>query len=65
MKRFFLVFIAFCGMLTASAQENSLKVVVTKDGDVVGRYVRQTATTYIANPLDWEEEVSKNENSVH
>ena len=64
MKRFLLVFIAFCGMLTASAQENSLKVVVTKDGDVVGRYVRQTATTYIANPLDWEEEVSKKTHRV-
>jgi len=36
-----------------------MKVVVSNDGMLVGRYVRQTATTYIANPVDWEEEVPK------
>ena len=55
MKRFLLVFIAFLGVLTASAQSNSLKVVVTKDGGLVG---------YIANPVDWEEEVSKKDHRV-
>ena len=56
--------IAFLGMLTVNAQNNSLKVVVTADGDLVGRYVRQTSTTYIANPLDWEVEVSKKDHRV-
>ena len=59
MKRIIFVFIAIWVMLAANAQDNSLKVVVTNDGHVVGHYVRQTATTYIANPLDWEEEVPK------
>lgn len=39
--------------------ENSLKVVVSDNGLLVGRYVRQTDSTYIANPVDWEEEVPK------
>lgn len=51
-------------MLTVNAQNNSLKVVVTADGGLVGRYVRQTATTYIANPVDWEVEVSKKDHRV-
>ncbi len=59
MKKILFLFIALMGMLTAQAQNNSLKVVVSDDGMLVGRYVRQTATTYIANPVDWEEEVPK------
>ena len=64
MKRILFVFIAMLSMMTASAQENSLKVVVTNDGHLVGRYERQTATTYIANPVDWEVEVSKKDHRV-
>ncbi len=48
--------IAFVCAISAYSQ-NSMKVVVSNDGMLVGRYVRQTATTYIANPVDWEEEV--------
>ena len=59
MKRLFLFFIAFLGVLAAGAQSNSQKVVVDSEGGLVGRYVRQTAKTYIANPLDWEVEVPK------
>ena len=36
-----------------------MKVVVSNDGMLVGKYVRQTDTTYVANPLDWEEVVPK------
>ena len=50
--------IAFVCAISANSQ-NSMKVVVSNDGMLVGRYVRQTATTYIANPVDWEEEVPK------
>jgi len=50
--------IAFVCAISAFSQ-NSMKVVVSNDGMLVGRYVRQTATTYIANPVDWEEEVPK------
>ena len=47
-------------LLVAHAQEQyKMKVVVSNDGQLVGRYVRQTPTTYIANPVDWEEEVPK------
>lgn len=49
---------AFVCAISAYSQ-NSMKVVVSNDGMLVGRYVRQTATTYIANPVDWEEEVPK------
>ncbi len=59
MKRFMLLLIAMMGMFTAYAQKESMKVVVNSEGMLVGRYMRQTATTYIANPLDWEEEVPK------
>ncbi len=59
MKRIIIALIALIGITTANAQQNSLKVVVTSDGMLVGRYIRQTATTYIANPVDWEEEVPK------
>lgn len=59
MKKLLLSLFLFCGITFANAQSNSLKVVVTDDGMLVGRYVRQTATTYIANPVDWEEEVPK------
>ena len=62
MKKTLLLIFALLSMLTANAQtENRLKVVVSKDGGLVGRYVRETATTLIANPVDWEEEVSKKE----
>ena len=50
--------IAFVCAISAYSQ-NSMKVVVSNDGMLVGRYVRQTATTYRANPVDWEEEVPK------
>ena len=50
--------IAFVCAISAYSQ-NSMKVVVSNDGMLVGRYVRQTATTYIANPVDWEEEVPR------
>ncbi len=63
MKRamYLLVFVML-GVVTAHAQmENRMKVVVSKDGALVGRFVRETATTYVANPVDWEEEVSKKE----
>lgn len=60
MKRILFIVIALMAMLTVNAQwNNSLKVVVTSDGMLVGRYVRQTATTYVANPVDWEVEVPK------
>ena len=60
MKRIIFLFVALLSVMTINAQMgNSLKVVVSDEGRLVGRYVRQTATTYIANPLDWEEEVPK------
>ena len=60
MKRVIFVFFALLGVVTANAQmADRLKVVVSKDGGLVGRYVRETATTYVANPVDWEEEVPK------
>ena len=60
MKRLLLGSLLLCGMSVANAQTNSLKVIVSDEGLLVGRYVRQTDTTYIANPVDWEEEVPKN-----
>ena len=60
MKRLLLGSLLLCGMSVTNAQTNSLKVVVSDEGLLVGRYVRQTDTTYIANPVDWEEEVPKN-----
>ena len=59
MKKILLALVLLFGISVADAQTNSLKVVVTDDGSLVGRYVRQTDTTYIANPVDWEEEVPK------
>ena len=59
MKIIHFVLFLICGISVANAQTNSLKVVVSDDGLLVGRYVRQTDTTYIANPVDWEEEVPK------
>ena len=59
MRKILLAILLLCGMPVTNAQTNSLKVVVTDDGSLVGRYVRQTDTTYIANPVDWEEEVPK------
>ena len=59
MKHLFLTLFAVMGFMAANAQTNSMKVVVNKDGMLVGRYVRQTDSTYIANPVDWEEEVPK------
>lgn len=65
MKKTLFLIIALMGVLTVNAQmADRLKVVVTKDGSLLGRYVRETATTYIANPLDWETEVSKKEARV-
>ena len=64
MRHFLLIFTALAGLLTAAGQNyghNWLKVVVGDDGGLMGRYVRQTDSTYIANPLDWEVEVSKSE----
>ena len=59
MRRFAFLFAALFCVSALFAQQNSMKVVVSNDGTLVGRYVRQTATTYIANPVDWEEEVPK------
>ena len=59
MKKILLALVLLFDISVADAQTNSLKVVVTDDGSLVGRYVRQTDTTYIANPVDWEEEVPK------
>ena len=59
MKKLLLGLLLICGVSTAFAQKNSMKVVVCDDGTLVGHYVRQTATTYIANPVDWEVEVPK------
>ena len=64
MKQILLVLFLFLGISGVNAQKNSMKVVVTDDGSLVGRYVRQTDTTYIANPLDWEVEVSKKSSRV-
>lgn len=64
MKQILLVLFLFLGISCVNAQKNSMKVVVTDDGSLVGRYVRQTDTTYIANPLDWEVEVSKKSSRV-
>ena len=62
-KLFSFFFILMCAT-SACAQKNSMKVVVSNDGSLIGKYVRQTNTTYIANPLDWEEEVSKKDSRV-
>ena len=59
MKRIVLAFFMLGLAVAMSAQTNSLKVVVTNDGMLVGHFVRQTRTTYIANPVDWEVEVPK------
>ncbi len=64
MKKCLCIFLMVMGALGVQAQSNSAKVVVTKDGSLVGMYMRETKTTYIANPLDWEEEVSKKEARV-
>lgn len=58
MSKLFSFFVAFL-LAASSFAQNSMKVVVSNEGMLVGRYVRQTATTYIANPVDWEEEVPK------
>ena len=58
MRKLFLLLFVALGILSANAQDR-LKVVVTNDGTLVGRFVRETPTSYIANPVDWEEEVSK------
>ncbi len=59
MRRILTILVAMLCMTTVNAQVNSLKVVVSNDGQLVGRYVRETATTYVANTLEWEEEVPK------
>ena len=51
--------------VSAQIQKDQLKVVVSKEnGGLVGRYVRETPTTLIANPVDWEEEVPKSEYKI-
>ncbi len=66
MKRIVLsLLVLLCvGAASAQRERNSMKVVVTNDGTLVGRYVRQTATHYIANPLDWEEKILKKDGRV-
>ena len=59
MKKLLLALVLLFGISVADAQTNSLKVVVSDDGMLVGRYIRQTDSTYIANPVDWEEVVPK------
>ena len=61
MKKLLLLMLALMTASMGFAQENSCKVVVDKDGGVMGRYVRETQTAYIANPLDWEVECKKAE----
>ncbi len=64
MKRFLLMtMMVFTACLSVKAQwgHNRLTVVVYNDGSLAGRFVRETDSTYIANPLDWEVEVSKTE----
>ena len=61
MKKLMFMLLAFVCSTVLFAQENSCKVVVDKDGGVMGRYVRETQTAYIANPLDWEVECKKAE----
>ena len=64
MKRFLLMtMMVFTVSLSVKAQwgHNWLTVVVYNDGSLAGRFVRETDSTYIANPLDWEVEVSKSE----
>lgn len=46
------------------AQTDRMKVVVTNDGLLMGRFVRETATSYIANPVDWEVEILKTDGRV-
>ena len=59
MKRLIFALAAMFAVTALYAQKDSAKVVVTSDGSIVGHYVRQTAPTYVANPLDWEVEVPK------
>lgn len=59
MKRLIFALAAMFAVTALYAQKDSAKVVVTSDGSIVGHYVRQTATAYVANPLDWEVEVPK------
>jgi len=60
MKRLVLFLMVLLACLTANAQRlNRLTVVVSDEGSLVGRFVRETDSTYVANPLDWEEEVPK------
>lgn len=59
MKKLIFVITALCCATLTFAQADRMTVVVSDDGMLVGRYVRQTATSYIANPVDWEEEVPK------
>lgn len=64
MKRIFLsmafVFVA-CHMF---AQADRMTVVVTNEGQLVGKFVRETDSTYVANPLDWEEVILKTQGRV-
>ena len=64
MKRLIFALAAMFAVTALYAQKDSAKVVVTSDGSIVGHYVGQTATSYVANPLDWEVEVPKNGHRV-
>lgn len=64
MRKWFFTFLMVMGAIAVHAQSYSMKVVVTEEGDLVGRYERETDTTYIANPLDWEVEISKKDSRV-
>lgn len=66
MKRIVLsLLVLLCvGTLSAQTEIDRMKVVVYNDGTLAGRYVRQTATHYIANPLDWEEQVPKKKGRI-
>ena len=64
MRKLFFIFLMVMGALAVQAQTYREKVVVQNDGSVVGRYVRETKTAYIANPLDWEITAPKKDHRV-
>ena len=54
MKRFLFLTLALMMTSMSFAQKDMCKVVVDKEGGILGHFVRETADAYIANPLDWE-----------
>ena len=60
MKRLMFLTLALM-MASMSFAQDSAKVVVEKDGSIVGHFVRETDDAYIANPLDWEVTCKKSE----